>query len=456
MAESPSSPGRLIVVGANHRSSSLALRDSLFVEDAEAPVVLARLRAGGVDEALVLSTCDRVEVQAIHADREAALAVVTAVLAERVGLPPADLGPQLYVHWDQDAVRHVFTVTASLDSQVIGEPQVLGQVKASHRIAREAGMTGSALEALLQAAYGAAKRVRSETAIGERPVSIAAAAVQLARDLHGDLGRCAGLLIGAGEMGELVAGELQAGGLRELTVIHPTEARAQATARSLDCHFAPFGDMARLLATADVVLAALGRRQYVLSADMVTGALRQRRHRPVLVVDAGIPGDVEPAVNRIDEAFLYDINDLEQVAMAGRANREAEAQAAWRIVDAEVAAFLHGRAERAAAPALTRLRAHFETIRAGVLDDAGSDAERATRLLVNRLLHGPSRAMRALAAGRTPHAPARPGGPVGVDLDNAERTLNHLFGLDVPDDGADAPDAEAAPSPDDVEKAQER
>jgi len=459
MADSASPPGRPLIVGANHRSSSLALRDGLFVEDAEAPAFLARLRAGGIGEALVLSTCDRVEVQAIHADREAAVRAVTAALAERAGVAAADLSPQLYVHWDQDAVRHIFTVTASLDSQVIGEPQVLGQVKASHRIAREAGMTGSVLEALLQAAYGAAKRVRSETAIGERPVSIAAAAVQLARDLHGDLGRCAGLLIGAGEMGELVAGELRKGGLRELTVIHPTEARAQAAARGLDCHFAPYGDMARLLPAADVVLAALGRRQHVLSADMVRAALRQRRHRPVFVVDAGIPGDVEPAVNRIDEAFLYDLGDLERVAMEGRANREAEARAAWRIVDDEVAAFLHGRAERAAAPALTRLRAHFEAIRAGVLDDAGGDAERATRLLVNRLLHGPSRAMRALAAGRTPHAPARPGGPVAFDLDEAERTLNHLFGLDGPDGGTNAPDGEtaaSADSTDDVDKDQER
>lgn len=456
MAEPSSLAGRPLIVGANHRSSSLALRDALFVEDAEAPAFLARLRARGINEALVLSTCDRVEVQAIHADREVAERAVTAALAERTGMTPADLLPQLYVHWDREAVRHVFTVTASLDSQVIGEPQVLGQVKAAHRIAHEAGMTGSTLEPLLQAAYGVAKRVRSETAIGERPVSIAAAAVQLARDLHGDLGRCAGLLIGAGEMGELVAGELRRGGLRELTVIHPTEARAQAAARALDCHFAPYANMARLLEGADVVLAGLGRRQYVLTADMVTAAQRQRRHRPVFVVDAGIPGDVEPAVNRIDEAFLYDLGDLERVAMEGRANRESEARTAWRIIDAEVAAFLHGRAERAAAPALTRLRAHFEMLRAGVLADAGGDAERATRLLVNRLLHGPSRAMRALAAGKTPHAPAQPGGPAAFDLDEAERTLNHLFGLDSPDDGGDAPDDALPPASDDAGKVQER
>lgn len=447
MVEGTPTTARPIVVGANHRSSSLSLRDRLFVEDAELPAFLARLRVAGIGDAMVLSTCDRVEVVAFHADREAACRVVMALMAERAGVDAAELAGQLYVHWDVEAVRHVFTVTASLDSQVLGEPQVLGQVKAGHRIAREAAMTGSGLEALLQAAYAAAKRVRSETAIGERPVSIAAAAVQLARDLHGDLGRCSGLLIGAGEMGELVAGELLAGGLGDLAVIHPTEARAQASARALNCHFAPYDNLVTRLAAADVVLAGLGRRQYVISADMVTAALRQRRRRPVFIVDAGIPGDVEPAVNRIDAAFLYDLNDLERVAMEGRSNREAEARAAWRIIDAEVAAFLHGRAERKAAPALTRLRAHFEEVRAGALADAGGDAERATRLLINRLLHGPSRALRALAAGRL----GGERGAAAFDLAEAARTLDHLFALDAGKD-ADVEPSEAADDADDVKE----
>lgn len=446
MAEGTSTTARPIIVGANHRSSSLSLRDRLFVEDPEIPAFLARLRAAGLNEAMVLSTCDRVEVLASHPDREAAARLVRAVMAERAGIDAAELAEQLYVHWDAEAVRHVFIVTASLDSQVIGEPQVLGQVKAGHRIAREAAMTGSGLEGLLQAAYGAAKRVRSETAIGERPVSIAAAAVQLARDLHGDLGRCAGLLIGAGEMGELVAGELLVGGLNDLTAIHPTEARAQASARALDCHFAPYDNLVARLAAADVVVAALGRRQHTLSADMVIAALRQRRRRPVFIIDAGIPGDVEPAVNRIDEAFLYDLADLERVAMEGRSNREAEARAAWKIVDAEVAAFLHGRAERQATPTLTRLRTHFEAVRAGALADAGGDAERATRLLANRLLHGPSRALRTLAAGHGV------GGAAVFDLAEAERTLDLLFGLDAAEGAA----AEPSGTADDADDANER
>ena len=202
------------MVGANHRSSSLAVRDRLFVEDEAVSGFLARLRQVGIAQALVLSTCDRVEVQAIGEDRETASRRIRGVLSDHAGLKKADLDAQLYVFWGDDAVRHVFMVTAALDSMIIGEPQILGQVKACHRMARDAGMSGSDLEALMQAAYGAAKRVRSDTAIGQRPVSMAAAAVLVARDVHGDLGRAACLLVGAGDMGRMVAENLLAGGGR--------------------------------------------------------------------------------------------------------------------------------------------------------------------------------------------------------------------------------------------------
>ncbi|MCG8508496.1 MAG: glutamyl-tRNA reductase [Rhodospirillales bacterium] len=420
---------RPLVVGANHRSSGLALRDSLFLEDPQVPDFLSRLKAAGIDEAMVLSTCDRVEVQAAHDDHRKAKAAILEAFAEIAGLPAEEISQETYAHSDGEAVRHAFAVAASLDSQVLGESQVLGQVKASHRLARDAGMSGSGLEALVQAAFSAAKRVRTETAIGERPVTIAAAAVQIAKDLHGSLEACKGVLIGVGDMGELVAGEMINGGLGELTVLHPTERRAKALARSLDCHAADYETLSSLLGQADVVVSALGQRHYALNADMVMAALRARRRKPVYLVDAGLPGDVDPAVNRLDGAFLYDLNDLEHVALQGRANREAESKEAWRIIDAEVAAFLHGRAEREAVPALSRLRAHFQDIRDQVLSDAGDDAERATRLLVNRLLHGPSRAMREIA-GRSSHDDDRSGPPAADDLAEAERLLNRLFGVD--------------------------
>jgi len=365
---------------------------------------------------MVLSTCDRVEVQAIATSEDGAEKRIKKVMAEHAELNPGDLGDQIYVLWDEDAVRQIFTVTASLDSLMIGEPQVLGQVKDSHRMAREAQMSGGGLEALFQAAFAAAKRVRSETSIGQRPVSMAAVATQLARNVHGDLSGCSGLLIGGGDMGELVAENLISAGLGHLTVTHPKEARGEAVARTLDCHVAAFDTLPALMVDADIVLTSVSSRHHVIGADLVEASLRKRRFKPVLLVDTGVPGDVDPAVNRIEEAFLYDLNDLEKVAMEGRASRETEVSGAMDIINSEVAAFMRGQAERTAVPALSLLRAHFESVRDEALADAGNDAEKATRLLIRRLLHDPSKAMRHMAKEKT--------------LDAAEHALRRLFNLD--------------------------
>ncbi|MBY0429903.1 MAG: glutamyl-tRNA reductase, partial [Rhodospirillales bacterium] len=384
---------RPVVVGLNHRSSALSLRDLMFVDDSAQPAVLHALREAGLTQAVVLSTCDRVEVLTLHPEPERAAELVLAVLAGRAGLEPRMLSEQTYLHSGSAAVRHCFAVASSLDSMMIGEPHILGQVKAVHRMAREAGLAGPEIETLLQAAYAAAKRVRSETHIAERPVSIAAAAVEFARDLHGDLDRCSGLLVGGGEMGELVAESLQAAGLKRLVVTAPRLSRAEALAKTLGCHVAEFATLPVLLAESDIVLSCIGSRHTVLTAEAITQALKKRRRKPIFLVDAAIPGDIEPAVNRVEEAFLYDLADLERIALEGRASREAAAGEAWAIVEAEVGAFLKTRAERAAVPALVALRSRFEAERERVLAESGGDADKATRLLVQRLLHPPSEVM---------------------------------------------------------------
>lgn len=411
----------LVVVGLNHRSSPLALRDRLFVEDQDHRRVLELLRAQGVDQAILLSTCDRIEVQAAARDAEIARAAVIAALGAYAGVPESEIAGFAYRLTGRAALRHIFAVASSLDSQVIGEPQVLGQVKASHRASSEAGLMGPVLDAALQSAYGAAKRVRSETPIGERPVSLATAALEIAREVHGDLAERNGLLIGTGEMGELLAEQLRAAGLGRLVVTAPNPARAEASARAFGCHAAPFAELADRLAAADIVVAALGTRGDVLTRPMVESALRARRRRPVYIVDASIPGDVSPAVRDIEDAFLYTLDDLEAVAMAGRAGREAAADSAWSIVEAEVDAFLRGRAERDAAPGLVALRRHFESVRAAVLAELGSDdAAEATRRLIQRLLHDPSTELRALASDTEPDSRA---------LQEADALLHRLFKL---------------------------
>jgi glutamyl-tRNA reductase len=418
--------GRALVVGANHRSSSMILRDRLFVEDTAAPFILERLKDAGIEQALVLSTCDRVEVQAFcnnpAANEQEIARRIVEILAEHGELGPSEMDGQTYVHWDQQAVRQIFAVTASLDSLIIGEPQVLGQVKAAHRMAKQGGMTSGGLESILQAAYGTAKRVRNETAIGERPVSIAAAATLLAGDLHGDLANCTVLLVGGGEMGELIATDMLAAGLSKLVATHPNERRAEEAARRLDCHTSPFEDLSNLLSEADIVLTALGRRRQAITAAMVNSAISVRRHKPIFLIDTAIPGDIDPLVERIEDAFLYSLDDLERVAMEGRAVRENESGAAWKIIDADVESFLRGHAERTAVPALSRLRSHFDAVREQALLDGGGDAEKATRLLINRLLHDPSGQLRQVAGAET------------GSLQEMEDIIDRLFGLDDDED----------------------
>jgi len=399
MAGGAHAPAQFVVVGANHRSSSVELRDRIFVEDAAAPAVLGRLREEGLRQALVLSTCDRVEVQGVAEEPELVHAAVARVLAERAGLEQTALERQLYLHTDEAALRHIFAVAASLDSAIVGEPQVLGQLKAAHRTARDAGTIGSELEAALQAAYAAAKRVRNETRIAEGPVSIVATAVELAREVHGDLGSLGGLLIGTGDMGQLMAEELLGAGLARITVAAPQAARAEALARQLDGHYTDFATLAVALVEADVVIACAGTGRYLVTGEMMEQALRRRRRRPVYLIDLGVPSDIEPAVNRIDDAYLYDLGDLERAALAGQANRAAAADEAWHILDEALALFARARAERGAVPTLVALRRHFEQVREQVLAEIGEgNAAEATRLLVNRMLHEPSEALRAIAA----------------------------------------------------------
>ncbi|CAA6606069.1 Glutamyl-tRNA reductase [Rhodospirillaceae bacterium LM-1] len=407
MGEGPSQD-TFVLVGANHRSAPLSLRDALFAEDADIPAILNDL---GLDQAMYLATCDRVEIIS-YGDLEALAPSMLSFLAERAGIEHAALEPQTYVKSGESLIRHLFAVASGLDSLVIGEPQVLGQVKAAHRIARETGKIGQELDGLLQATFAAAKRVRGETKIGERPVSLAAAAVAVGRDMFGDFKNNTAVLLGDGDMGQLVAESFIKAGVGHLLVSAPRPARALALARQFDVPSAPYDDLIWLLSQADVALIALSAPLPAIDAPRVQAALKKRKRKPMLILDLSIPGDVDAAVERVDDAFLYDLDDLERVAEEGISHRVRESQAAWTLIDEEVAAYLKDQAGRAAAPLIVRLRSHFEAERERALVEAGGDAARATQLMMNRLLHAPSEALRGQEA-----------------LTAAERLLEEIFGL---------------------------
>ena len=409
---------RIFAVGVNHRSGSTSLRERLFVDHDMMPRFYERLARRSVSQAVVLSTCDRVEIQGADSEPETAVDAVRDIMMASSGVAPVALDAGLYAKFDEDAVRHVFAVAASLDSQVIGEPQVLGQVKEGHRLAAAAGMVGRELEWLLQTAYGVAKRVRTETAIGERAVSLASAAVEIARDLHGSLDDRSLLIIGLGDVGDLMAQQLRASGIGRVSMTG-LERRVADEAHAIGAHFLPFDELAGGLARADIVVSAAGLGRYLVDEAIAAAALRARRRRPMLFLDGGVPADIEPEVHALDGAYVYTLDDLERVAHEGRQQRVALSSDAWRIVDEELEAWRVGRAERNAVPAVVALRRRFEDVRRDILAARpGIDAEEATRLLVNRLLHEPSLALRDIAAGR-----------MAVQGESTEDLVRRLFAL---------------------------
>lgn len=416
---------RLLIVGVDHRSAPAHVRDALLLA-AEDPVArLMDIKGSGVAEACLLATCDRVLVVGLDSEPEAAAGRLEALQAGWAEIEPATYRPHVIRHFGPDALRHLFAVAASLESQVLGEPQVLGQVKDSHRLAAAHGVLGSGLERLMQAAFAAAKRARNETAIAEGPVSMASTGLGLARRLYGDLQRCSALLVGLGEMTEIFAEALRSAEVAELSFLHPSQARAETAAHRWRAHIRPWEELAESLAASEIVISAVGRGRYAIDAAMVREALRRRRQRPIFLVDAAVPRDIDPAVAALDGAFVYDLADLDSATDLGRQGRQDAAEVAWDIVEAELALFLADSAERRAVPSVTALREHFETVRRDVLANGKLDAEAATRLLVNRLLHDPSEALRRSAA-ETP-----------AEQSTLERSLHRLFRLE-PDSSEDS------------------
>jgi glutamyl-tRNA reductase len=387
-------PADYVVVGASHKTSSTALRDRLFIEDAEVPAVLAALRHGGFDQALVISTCDRVEFHGAAVDPDRAVAAGRQILGQRA----EGVAEEFFDLTGLEAARHVFAVAASLESVVVGESDVLGQLKSAHKMARDAGAIGSEFESLMQHAYGAAKDVRANTAIAEGPVSLATAAVQAARNLFGSLDDVSALLIGPAEMGMLMLDQFRNGGLHRVTVAAGNTSRGQAMARIVEGHSVTYDDLPTALVGADLVICAAGLGRPMITAAMLQNALRARRRKPIFVLDVAIPNDADPEIAGLEDAFLYDLDHLESISRSNRGSRDAAMTEAEQTIERHLSTFQASRAERDAVPVVADLRAHFEAVRIEVLsDNPHDDTDEITRRLINRLLHAPSQTLRAAA-----------------------------------------------------------
>lgn len=373
---------RLLVVGADHKSSAMMTRDRLFMRESALPGFYDRLRSVGFAEMLVLSTHDRTDVVVIDNGIADAAGEVRHLLAAQAGIARNEIAAETYALEGRDAVKHIFAVTCALDSLVVGDPRVPESVRWAYAFAARRGALNGQLTALMDRAFALAEIIDRETELARRPSSIPAAAAYVARDLHGDLARCRALLIGTDEMGELLAAALVAAGVSHLVVTHPSPARAESAAQNLNCHAGDFAELPKLVEAADVVLTSLNTRRVVLDRDLVRRALSARRRKPILIVDAGVPGDVDPAVAEVEDAFLYTLDDLERVTRLSARGHERGASRAWALVD-EAASDFVGRAmpeKESADPE------DVEKLRRESLRLAGGDADKATRFLVERLL----------------------------------------------------------------------
>ncbi|THF65905.1 glutamyl-tRNA reductase [Pseudothauera nasutitermitis] len=389
---------QLYALGLNHHTAPLSIRERVAFRPERLELALQDLtRARAVPEAAILSTCNRTEVY--FATREPQLAADW--LARFHELPLTEISPYLYTHPQRDAVRHVFRVASGLDSMVLGEPQILGQVKEAVRRAEDAGTMGTLLHKLFQNTFAVAKEVRSTTAIGANIVSMAAAAVHLTERIFERVADQHVLFIGAGEMIELCAAHFAGAQPRSMTVANRTEARAAEVAQRFGAKTLRLDAIGETLPQFDVVVSCTAAPLPIVGLGMVERAVKARRHRPMVMVDLAVPRDVEPEVGKLDDVFLYTVDDLAQVVDAGIESRQQAVLEAEGIIDTRVDGFLHWMQARDVVPTIRALRTHAESLRHAELERAlrqlsrGDDPQKVLETLshglTNKLVHGPTR-----------------------------------------------------------------
>ncbi len=391
----------IVLLGINHKTAPVELRECIaFTPDESAEALTALRGMECIDEALLYSTCNRVELLVVTGRRPAAIEAAKRYIAEYNKVPLAQFEQSLYVHENEEAVRHLFRVAASLDSMIVGEPQILGQIKDAYRDASSARTTGVVLNRLMHRAFFVAKRVRTETGIGDRAVSISYAAVELGRKIFGDLDGKRVLLIGAGEMAELAVEHLIRHRVGETLVANRTFEKGVELARRFNGKAVRFEEIPEQLKQVDIILSSTGAPGFVLTRDQVKPVIRARRNRPLFFIDIAVPRDIDPEINRLDNSYVYDVDDLKGIVEENLGDRQKEALKGERLIDEAVIQFQQWREALDVVPTIVALRKRLEGIAEAEIRRtvqgqglSADDAEALHRMMaafINKALHEPT------------------------------------------------------------------
>jgi glutamyl-tRNA reductase len=400
----------IVVVGLNHKTAPVEVREKLSFPEATVPEALGKLMSyEGIKESLILSTCNRVEIYASVQDSRQGVEQIKRFIAGFHGLSPEVLEKSLYIHPDAGGARHVFRVASSLDSLVVGEPQILGQLKDAFDLALKAKTTSTVLNKLLKKAISVAKRVRTETRLAEGAVNISYAAVELAKKIFGTLEEKTVMLLGAGEMAELAARHLLNNGVKTIMVANRTFERAVELANEFKGSAVRFEDFPAEMVMADILICSTGASHYVVKHDVTSKVMKERRHKPIFMIDISVPRNIDPEVDRTDNVYLYNVDDLQGVVDTNVAGRQQEAERAEEIVTQEVETYLQWERSLDAVPTIVDLREKLEDLRKreldktlGQLNGISDEQRRAVEILsqsiVNKILHAPLVVLKQAAA----------------------------------------------------------
>jgi len=391
----------IVLLGINHKTAPVELRECIAFTGDESVTALQTLhRQPDINEVLLYSTCNRVELLFVTDDKSRTISATKDFIAEFNKIPLEQFDGALYIHEDDEAVRHIFRVASSLDSMVVGEPQILGQIKAAYRLSTEIKSSGVILNRLLHRTFFVAKRIRTETGIGDRAVSISYAAVELGRKIFGQLEGKSVLLVGAGEMAELAVEHLIRNKASNIYVANRTFEKGVELAKKFKGEAIRFEEISNFLEITDIIISSTGSPDFVITRDQVKNVARKRRNRPIFFIDIAVPRDVDPRINRLTNSYVYDIDDLQGVVDDNLEDRQKEAIKGERIIDEAVISFRNWYDSLAVVPTIIALRNKMESIATAEIqktlqshnipDDSVSAIQKMTGALINKILHDPT------------------------------------------------------------------